>query len=77
MDDYVQLSNINDYLTETRQTNLVYASKKRKELFEMCLTAAGFVVHEKKRVRGDPIQKSKVVVGIQFSAIGWSHDETI
>ena len=73
MDDYVQVSEINDYLQDSLSTSLVNSAKKRKELFEMCLTSAGFVVHDRKRPRGAP-EKRKVAFGIKFFPFGYTDE---
>ncbi len=35
----------------------------------MCLASRGYVVHDKKRVRGETVQKRKIAVGVKFNSL--------
>ncbi len=67
--DFVQVSEIHNYLKQRCSENLVKGAKKRKELFEMCLASRGYVVHDKKRVRGESVHKRKIAVGVKFHSL--------
>ncbi len=62
----MQVSEIDQYLKDTSSTSLVNSAKKRKELFEMCLASAGFMVHDKMRLNG--VHRRKVAVGVKFTS---------
>ena len=64
--DYVQISEIHNYLQQSRSEHLVKDPKKRKALFETCLKSKGYEVHRKKRLLGDPNQKRRIALGVKF-----------
>jgi hypothetical protein len=41
----------------------------------MCLASRGYVVHDKKRVRGESVQKRKVAVGVKFALCNDGNDD--
>jgi hypothetical protein len=64
--DYVQVSEVHRYLSETNDGDLVKSAKVQKQLFELCLRTNGVVVHDQKRVSSNRVLR-KVAVGVKFN----------
>jgi phage/plasmid-associated DNA primase len=64
--DYVQVSEVHRYLSETNDGDLVKSAKVQKQLFELCLRTNGVVVHDKKKLSGNRVLR-KVAVGVKFN----------